>query len=100
MKIKQFRGPFLDNKINLSSLGSNVKIIQLGVECPQCIPLSERINNQQLIDKIVYTTDDKTYTIGDKDILEFENLYIDAANIFINSEFNNNPYLIVDIAYE
>lgn len=90
MKIKQFVGPFSNGSLSLGI--GNRKIIQIGIERPHSIPISE--DNTQ---KIILDINDESYSIGELDILEFENLY---ANMPIVVREVTNPYLIIDIAYE
>ena len=86
MKTIQLKYPF-----PLISL--NAKYIQIGIERPHNIPISLpyepfstpiRINNRR-------------YAITDKEILEFGNIY---GTFTIEVLEKNNPYLIIDLAYE
>jgi len=98
MKIKQFVGPFSNDNgsrsLPLEEIG-NRKIVQIGIERPQSIPISEE-NTQQAILKI----NNDLYSIGELDVLEFENLYAYASKMSIDVVDVTNPYLIINIAYE
>ena len=96
MKIKQFIGPFNSGPLNLG-LNSSNKIVQIGVERPHSIPISEE-GTQSIIFSINNGGEQISCSIGERDILEFENLYAD--NFSITVEELTNPYLIIDIAYE
>lgn len=91
MKTKQFIGPFSVGQ--LIDLGlSNVTYIQIGIEHPHSVPISEQEST------VILLINNVTYAITEKDILEFENLNL--SNLSIVIEEANNPYFIIDIAYE
>lgn len=99
MKTKQFIGPFSYNQIlNFDDLG-NVKIVQIGIERPHSIPISEE-GTQKIIIQITGAgrNYDGEYCLGETDLLEFENLYTTNLRILVKDA--NNPYLIITAAYE
>ena len=89
---------------------NNVTYLQIGIERPHSAPISETIkeDNGQWVEQYSFnsvigiSTDGgityKSYTITDKDILEFGDIYI--TNLRVRIDEPNNPYLIVDLAYE
>ena len=91
MKSKQFIGPFSSGE-SLDLGLSSVKYIQIGIESPHSIPISETSP------VIVLSINNVDYEIGEKDILEFENLNLSQLSIIAKKI--NNPYVIIDIAYE
>lgn len=91
MEMKQFAGPFNGGPLNLG-IGSR-KIVQIGIERPHMIPISEEGTQ-----KIILNINGLSYTLGDRDVLEFENLY--SNNITIVPQETNNPYLIINVSYE
>lgn len=91
MYVKQFVGPFNSGPLNLGL--TNRKIVQIGIERPHSIPISE--DGTQ---KIILQINEQSFAIGESDILEFENLY--SSDISITVLDTTNPYLILDIAYE
>lgn len=91
MKAKQFIGPFSTGQsIDLGL--SSVTYLQIGIEHPHSIPISEQEP------EVILSINNVTYSITDKDILEFENLNL--SNLSIVIEEANNPYFIINIAYE
>ena len=78
----------------------NVIYCQIGIEHPHSIPISEIFNdNFQAILRIGESANNsKIYTITDKEILEFGNIYFNS--LYINILDISNPYLIIDIAYK
>lgn len=91
MKAKQFIGPFSTGQsIDLGL--SNVTYLQIGIEHPHSIPISEQEP------EVILSINNITYSITDKDILEFE--YLNLSNLSIVIEEADNPYFIIDIAYE
>ena len=91
MRTKQFVGPFSSGPLNLNI--GNRKIVQIGIERPHSIPMSEEGTQ-----KIILMINDQSFSIGETDILEFENLYANNTTIIVQEL--TNPYLIIDIAYE
>lgn len=104
MRLQQFVGPFTENQILLNK--SNITYLQLGIEHPHSIPLSEleNVDDSEVIIG-VYQTDDisnitqQDFIMFDKDILEFKLNGWQKINVIIRKE-NNNPYLIINAAYE
>ena len=71
----------------------NAKYIQIGIERPHNIPVvlpDEPFSIPVKINNIIYA-------ITDKEILEFGDIY-ETSTIEVLEK--NNPYLIVDLAYE
>lgn len=105
MKFEQYIGPFTSDTIILNK--RNVTYLQIGIEHPQSIPISEIPENNDVIDWPIIiginrssnnsNFTEKDYIITDKDILEFE-LNHETVNITIYE--NENPYLIINVAYE
>lgn len=91
MKSKQFIGPFSINQ-SLDLGLSNVTYIQIGIEHPHSIPISEKSPT------VILSINNIDYAITEKDILEFENLNLSNLSIVVKEA--NNPYFIIDIAYE
>lgn len=91
MKAKQFIGPFsVGQSIDLGLSG--VTYVQIGIEYPYSIPISESVPT------IILSINNTNYCITEKDILEFEQLDLDQLSITVQEA--NNPYFIIDIAYE
>lgn len=91
MKSKQFTGPFsIGQSIDLGLSG--VRYVQIGIEHPHSIPISE------ITPITILSINNVDYCITEKDILEFEQLNLDELSIVIQEA--NNPYFIIDIAYE
>ena len=86
MKTIQLKYPF-----PLISL--NAKYIQIGIERPHNIPVVLPDEPFSIPVKI----NDITYAITDKEILEFGDIYGTST---IEVLEKNNPYLIIDLAYE
>lgn len=107
MKLQQFIGPFTKNQILFNI--KNVSYMQLGIEHPHSIPLSElpSVEDSEVIIGI-YTIEDnniipaisqKDFILSEKDILEFK--LNGRKNIMVIIRQNiNNPYLIINAAYE
>ena len=109
MRLEQYIGPFKTNQILFNK--KNVSYLQLGIEHPHSIPLSELedFNDNSHILIGIYTVDtisnqvpaisQKDFLLSEKDILEFKlNGYKNVAVII--RENKNNPYLIINAAYE
>lgn len=79
-----------------NTLLSNVTYLQIGIHRPHNIPVTEipEYTNFKSIVKI----NDNIYTITDRDILEFGDIYFTSLLIEILDV--NNPFLIIDLAYE
>ena len=91
MKAKQFIGPFSTGQsIDLGLSG--VTYVQIGIEHPHSIPISESAPT------VILSINNTDYCITEKDILEFEQLDLDQLSIIVQEA--NNPYFIIDIAYE
>ena len=86
MKTIQLKYPF-----PLTSL--NAKYIQIGIERPHNIPVV--LSDEPF--SIPIKINDTTYAITDKEILEFGDIYGTST---IEVLERNNPYLIIDLAYE
>lgn len=118
MWIKQYTYPFIDftedNKIILSF--TNIKFIQIGVECPHSIPifLYNEFKNNELLNGEIFNPNSESldikiseindnilehvYKINSPDILEFNNL--NKKNLVIEIPSPKNPYTIITIAYD
>ena len=91
MRAKQFIGPFsAGQSIDLGLSG--VTYVQIGIEHPHSIPISESAPT------VILSINNTNYCITEKDILEFEQLDLDQFSITVQEA--NNPYFIIDIAYE
>ena len=91
MRAKQFIGPFsAGQSIDLGLSG--VTYVQIGIEHPHSIPISESAPTA------ILSINNTNYCITEKDILEFEQLDLDQLSITVQEA--NNPYFIIDIAYE
>ena len=91
MKAKQFIGPFsAGQSIDLGLSG--VTYVQIGIEHPHSIPISESAPT------VILSINNTNYCITEKDILEFEQLDLDQLSITVQEA--NNPYFIIDIVYE
>lgn len=91
MRAKQFIGPFsAGQSIDLGLSG--VTYVQIGIEHPHSIPISESAPT------VILSINNTNYCITEKDILEFEQLDLDQLSITVQEA--NNPYFIIDIAYE
>jgi len=92
MRLEQYVGPFSTNQVIFNK--SNVKYLQLGIEHPHSIPLSE-------FDwPIVLSIDNSTdFVLTTKDILEFKPMNRETITVTIKKG-QDNPYLIINAAYE
>lgn len=91
MKTRQFIGPFsIGQSLELDL--SDVTYVQIGIEHPHSIPISEESP------VTILSINNIDYSITEKDILEFENLNLSQLSIII--EEADNPYFIIDIAYK
>lgn len=119
MKLKQLIGPFSQNAkqyIDEDNGGiilnlTNIVYLQIGVEHPHSAPISEidwdnennfitlAINELEsnFNNTILEDTNQRRFILSDKDILEF---YYNRSRIHLHIWDNNNPYLIVNIAYK
>lgn len=97
MKTIQLSYPW-QNNIELE----NVSFLQIGIECPHIFPLEHLVEHNKNFEAIVYIKEGgsnyKSYTISDREILEFSEMYFSSLNISV--EKVSNPYIIIDIAYE
>ena len=73
----------------------NVLYVQIGIERPHSIPLSELIDFAAIV-----MINGKRYSITDRDILEFGNFELTKSKLDLRILDINNPYLIIDLAYE
>ena len=101
MKIDQFIGPFTSN---LVFNRRNVTYLQIGIEHPHSIPLTEIEEDNGNIQWPIIVGINKgqnqsqhDFVITEKDILELE-LKHELVTVTIYE--NDNPYLIVNVAYE
>lgn len=105
MKLQQFIGPFTENSVLFNK--KNVNYLQLGIENPHSIPISElddfSENNWPIIVSInsqsPNTITDKDFIITTKDILELKPNGLQSITVKIKKG-QNNPYLIINAAYE
>ena len=97
MYVKQFVGPFSKDINPFKDLNKirNRKLVQIGIERPHSIPISEE-NTQKIILKI----NDQSFSIGETDILDVSSKNILIGEVDISVQEISNPYLIIDIAYE
>ena len=108
MILKQYIGPFAKGE-TIATIGDeslkNVTFLQLGVECPHSIPLSEMDleNDTSWPIRITINAEDsqyentRDYLITDKDILE---LKIQAPKLTLKILKETSPYFIINAAYE
>lgn len=95
MKLEQYIGPFSkSNQIIFNK--SNVKYLQLGIEYPYSIPLSETDFDQP---SALIRINSKEFILTLHDILEFKNLNLTNVIIEVENKINDS-YLIINIAYE
>ena len=121
MIFKQFRGPFTKDDNNQytiklpsqSDQGIKLSYLQVGIEHPHSIPISEFEEEEKLPDgsiqkKITYpciiSINDfqpqspiQQYVLTERDVLEFTDISMGSLEIEI---LQDNPYLIVNVAYE
>ena len=106
MKLEQYIGPFTANQVIFNK--SNVNYLQLGIEHPYSIPISEledieNENDWPIIVAINSSTPgiitQKDFIISDKDILELKPNGLSNITVIIKENINN-PYLIINAAYE
>lgn len=108
MILKQYVGPFAKGDIIATIKDDslkNVTFLQLGVECPHSIPLSEidLENDAGWPIRITINEEDtqykntRDYLITDKDILE---LKIQAPKLTLEILKETSPYFIINAAYE
>lgn len=90
MKVLQYSAPF-QNPIIVNLEGKTY--VQIGIECPHSVPFVEKGEQPYVL-----SINGTRYTLGYKDILEFENL--DFTRLTINILSSNTKYLILNIAYE
>ena len=100
MKLKQLIGPFKEHNQSINI--PNVNYIQIGIEHPHSIPISEiNLDNWPIIIGINTLNNSinkqQNFIMHEKDILEFR---YNKASINIWVEPISNPYLIINIAYE
>ena len=98
MIFTQYRGPFNKSLIlsDISSSGSPVKLkyLQIGIEYPHSIPISEFEENDY---SYIISINDSRYLITERDVLEFSNLSVTSFKIDF---LKNSRYLIVNVTYE
>lgn len=75
---------------------NNVAYLQIGIERPHSIPISEFPSYTDF--NVILRIQGKEYIVTDRDVLEFGDIYFPTLNIEIVDA--NNPYLIIDLAYE
>lgn len=105
MKLEQFIGPFTTNQIVFNK--SNVSYLQLGIEHPHSIPISELDDFTEQDWPIVIAINSSTpnlitqkdFIITTKDILELKPNGLSTITVRIKENINN-PYLIINAAYE
>lgn len=101
MKIDQYIGPFTSN---LVFNRRNVTYLQIGIEHPHSIPLTEieEINNVIQWPLIVGINRSQEQTQHDFIITEEDSLELELKHevVTVTIYENNNPYLIVNVAYE
>lgn len=102
MKLEQYIGPFTTNQVIFNK--SNVSYLQLGIEHPHSIPLSELEDNYWPIAISINSestgeNNNQDFVITTKDILELKPSGISTITITIKDKINN-PYLIINAAYE
>lgn len=106
MRLEQYIGPFTTNQVIFNK--SNVSYLQLGIEHPHSIPLSEleNIENENSWPIVVAinsstsnTITQRDFVITTKDILELKPSGLATITITIKDKINN-PYLIINAAYE
>lgn len=110
MRLEQYIGPFKTNQVLFNK--KNISYLQLGIEHPHSVPLSELENLEDDNPHIligIYTVDiisnqipaisQKDFILSEKDVLEFKlNEYNNIAIVI--REDKDNPYLIINAAYE
>lgn len=106
MKLEQYIGPFKSGQVTFNK--SNISYLQLGIEHPHSIPISELETLETDNDwPIVVTINSATpelitqhdFVISTKDILEFKPNGLSTITVLIK-EKTDNPYLIINAAYE
>ena len=103
MKLDQFIGPFKSNNTIIFSR-PNVTYLQIGIEHPHSVPISEiEENNNNIQWPLIVGINKGTsqsehdYIITDKNILELE-LNHETVSVIVYK--NLDPYLIINVAYE
>jgi len=86
MRVKQLIYPFLETIVS-------AKYLQIGIERPHNIPIELPYEPYQIAIRI----NSNTYSITDKEILEFSDI---SGTSTVQVLDTNNPYLIIDLAYE
>ena len=105
MRLEQYIGPFTSNQIIFNK--KNVHYLQLGIEHPHSIPISELDNFTENSWPIILAIDSenpniithKDYMLTIKDILELRFNQAKNISIIIKDKIDN-PYLIINAAYE
>ena len=77
---------------------SNVTYLQIGIHKPHNIPITEIPEHTNF--KSIVRINDTIYTLTDRDILEFGDTYFTSSSLSIEVLDVNNPFLIIDLAYE
>jgi hypothetical protein len=95
MTFIQRRGPF-DGVLVFKPEGPiKLTYLQIGIESPHSIPISEFEDNDF---SFTCSINGKNYLVTERDVLEFSNLSLETISVtFVKP---NNPYLIVNVAYE
>lgn len=79
----------------------DVSILQIGIENPHNFPLEHLVEHEKPFQPVVYITEggsEKGYTITDREILEFSEMYFSSIGIRVANV--SNPYTIIDVSYE
>lgn len=105
MRLEQYIGPFTSNQVIFNK--SNVNYLQLGIENPHSIPISELEDFTESNWPIIITVNSedpnkitqRDFLITEKDILELKLGILNTVTIKIKKG-QNNPYLIINAAYE
>jgi len=92
----QRRGPFNGSLTFAPETPIALNYLQIGIEHPQTIPISEFEEDSYPF--IFSINNGERYLITERDVLEFSDLSLSTFTIvFLKPE---NPYLIVNVAYE
>lgn len=100
-------GPFTNPLIFAPTSEIKLKFLQIGIEHPESIPISEFEDNNYPIIFTIKSVDrsdvngqevEESYLITERDILEFSNLNLDHFSLSFTDP--TNKYLIVNVAYE
>lgn len=97
MKTLQYVGPFKAGETLSVSLDSVYRILQIGIEHPNSIPIGEYQNNSTNI-KTIIDIDGQQYYINDCDILEYNGLY--QQNMTITFLEDLDAYTVIDLIFK